>query len=87
MPVTEVELEYGINSGIRLKGVAASMVPIHEEHEARLERGINLETWMAMSMSEKALIVAVRRNRIAIQNIQSDTEVRHTKREMRTPRR
>lgn len=59
------------------------MVPVHEEHEARLERGIGLTEWSQMPLMEKAMIVANRRIRNAIANIQTDTEIRRAKRDAR----
>jgi len=66
-----------------LKALAGGLVPIHEEHEARLERNINLQDWASMDVYEKALIVANRRIRIAIQNQQAEAEVRDAKRKSR----
>lgn len=56
------------------------MVPIHEEQEARLERGIRLEEWGWMPMMEKAMLIAHRRIRIALANIQAEAEIRHAER-------
>lgn len=60
--------------------IGIDMVPLQEEHEARLERGISLELWMKMPMMEKALIVAIRRNRQAISNIHTEAEIRQAER-------
>ena len=81
-----MELEYGVGTGIRLSGVATGLVSVQEEHEARLERGIGLYDWGKMDLMEKALIVAVRRNRIAMQNIQTEAEIRKSEREMKRSR-
>lgn len=82
LPVTAIELEYGISAGIHLASIGgAEMVPIQEEHEARLERGIGLAEWSSMDLFEKALVIAVRRNRIAMQNIQTEAEIAKSKRE------
>lgn len=81
LPVTQVELEFGISSGIHLRSIGDGLIPFQEEHEARLERGITLGKWSKMNLIEKALIVAVRRNRIAMQNIQTEAEIRKTKQE------
>lgn len=56
------------------------MVPLHEEHEARLERGISLTIWSGMEMYEKALLIANRRIRIQIKNLQAEAEIRDAKR-------
>lgn len=53
---------------------------MHEEHEARLERGIPLATWSAMDVFEKALLIANRRIRIQIKNLQAEAEIRSAKR-------
>lgn len=86
VPVTQVELDHGIYTGIQLREIGADMVPLQEEHEARLERGITLDTWCRMPMLEKALIVAIRRNRIAIANIHTEAEISQSEREMKRKR-
>lgn len=78
--VTEVELEHGVSAGILWGGIAG-LVPVQEEHEARLERNIGLEEWGRMDTMEKALIIAARRNRIAIANIQTEAEIRKAERD------
>lgn len=57
------------------------MVPVQEEHEARLAYGIRLDNWMQMDVMEKALIVASRRNQIAMRNINSEAEINMAERE------
>lgn len=81
VPVTEIELDYGISAGIHLQSIGTDMVPLQEEHDARLERGIDLNTWCGMDVLEKALIVAHRRNRIAIQNLHTEAEIRKAERD------
>lgn len=61
-----------------LRSLAQELVPIQEEHEARLERGIFLERWDAMDIWEKALLIAVRRVRVAQANLQSEAEMRQS---------
>lgn len=78
--VTQVELTHGISAGIRLRVQVPGMVPIDEEHEARLERGIGLETWSSIDVMEKALIIAIRRVRIAKQNLQAEAEIEKARR-------
>lgn len=86
VPVTQIEIEHGVNAGIHLSVMAEGMVPIHEEHEARLERGIGLRMWEEMHYLEKALIVAHRRIRIAVKNLQSDAEINVMERKARKGR-
>ena len=80
LPVTAVELEYAVYSGAKLKILAEGMVPVFEEHEARLERGIGLEAWGAMPLHEKAMLIALRRTNIALQNLQNEAEIRDAER-------
>ena len=54
---------------------------LYEEHSARLERGIGLEAWGEMGEMEKALIVASRRTRIAIHNLQEEAQIEQSKRD------
>lgn len=78
LPVTQVEIENGISSGVKYDAFAG-LVPFYEEHAARLERGINLRDWSAMDVIEKALVVAHRRVTIAVRNLQGDAEARYLK--------
>lgn len=71
---------------MKLRAPARGLVPIYEEHETRLERGINIQDWMRISETEKALMVAVRRTHQAISNLQAEAEIRHTEREARKRR-
>lgn len=82
--MTEVELDHAIYSGAQLKRLTEGMVPLQEEHEARLERNLGLSEWAAMPRLDKAFIIAVRRNHFALQNIQSDVET--TQAEVRAKR-
>lgn len=71
-----MELEYGVSSGVRLRSLAEGLVPLYDEHIARLERGISIEDWGKMDSTEKALVIAARRIHIAMQNLQSEAEIR-----------
>lgn len=86
MPVTEVELDHGLSAGIRLQMIGIDMVPVQEEHESRLERGIGLEEWGRMPLFEKALVVASRRVRNAMQNIHTEAEIRQAERDAKKKR-
>lgn len=81
--VTRIELDYGVSAGIKLRSLGEGVVPLQEEHEARLERGIGLDAWMSMDVREKALIIAVRRVRGAIHNINTEVQIKHAQRTMR----
>lgn len=80
IPITQIEVDNGVSAGVQLKALGPGMVPIHEEHEARLGRGIGLEDWMNMDVFEKALVIANRRVRIAQGNLQADAEIKDAKR-------
>lgn len=86
IPITEIELDHGVNAGIHLQIIGVDMVPLQEEHEARLERGIGLTAWGAMPMMEKALVIANRRVRIAMQNIHTEAEIKQVERESKRKR-
>ncbi len=77
-PVSRIELEFGVNSGVNLRSYSGT-IPIYEEHEARLERGISLDGWDTMEEFEKALIVASRRIRLAMSNLQEEAQIRKSK--------
>jgi hypothetical protein len=85
-PVTEIQLEHGVSAGIHLRVLAEGLIPLYEEHEARLERGIRLKEWEEMDYIEKALIVAQRRIRNAAQNLQSEAEIKAMERKTRRKR-
>lgn len=87
VPVTKIELTNGINSGVRLNVLAHGLVPIFEEHEARLERNISIESWCNMHHIEKALIIANRRIRVATKNIQAEAEIEKMKQDSKKNRR
>lgn len=71
-----MELDHAVYSGVQQKSSGADLVTLQEEHEARLERGIGIHEWMGMDLWEKALLIASRRNRIAIANQQAEAEIR-----------
>lgn len=72
-----------MSAGIRLRSLGIGMIPLYEEHEARLERNIDLGQWERMEVDEKAFIVAMRRVRIAISNLQTEAEIRNAERKRR----
>jgi hypothetical protein len=57
------------------------MVPIYEEHSARLERNISIKDWYAMEAMERAMVVAVRRIDISMKNHQAEAEIAQSKRD------
>jgi len=79
VPVTRVELDHAVSAGVELKTLGADMVPLFEEHEARLLAGYRLEAWGSMDVMERALVVAQRRIRIAVENLQSEAQIKHAK--------
>jgi len=60
------------------------MVPLFDEHAARLEYGYSVTDWYAMEPMERALVVAIRRIDNAMKNLQAEAEIKHVKRN--TPR-
>lgn len=62
-----------------MRKLAGDLVPIYEEHAARLERGISLDVWSDMNEIEKALIIARRRIGIQMQNLQTEAEIHKAK--------
>jgi hypothetical protein len=81
-----VELEDPVYSGVKLKSLIEGMVPVYEEQAARAQRGISMETWAAMPLHEKAMIVALRRIEIAMANLHSEAEGRHLERKVKRSR-
>lgn len=79
MRVTEIELDHAVSSGAEMRTLGKGMVAVFEEHTARLERDICLEEWQAMDPFEKALIIAQRRIQIALENLQSEAQIKAAK--------
>lgn len=80
IPVTDVELDHAVYTGAELNLLVVGLVPIYEEHTARLERGYTLAVWETMDVMEKAMVIAQRRMRIALENIQAEAEIRQAQR-------
>lgn len=76
-----MELQNGISAGIQLRALGSGLVTLQEEHTTRLERGISIQAWADMPEMEKAMVVAVRRNTIAMRNLQTEAEIEQSKRE------
>lgn len=83
MLVSQAELPHGINPGIYLRRLNKNTIPLQEEHESRLERSISLDAWAQMDRMEKALVVASRRIRIAMKNLQAEEEIAKQERDAR----
>lgn len=79
--VTRIELDNAVSAGIQLGSLGPDMVPLFEEHSARLERGIGLDAWYKMEPMERAMIVAQRRLENAMKNLQAEAEIRKAKRD------
>lgn len=84
--ITRIELDHGVSAGIRLGSLGEDMVPLFEEHTARLERNIRLKDWYEMEPMERAMVVAVRRLDNAMKNHQAEAEIRHSKNKARRGR-
>lgn len=79
LPVTAIELDHAVRSGAELRSLSPGMVPLYEEHIARLEANVRLNDWQAMDEVEKALIIAARRIRIALENLQAEAQIKASK--------
>lgn len=74
--ITRVELDNYISAGVRWGSLDADMVPIFEEHAARLEKNYKLSEWYELDRMERAMIIAVRRIDIAAKNLQTEAEIK-----------
>lgn len=81
--ITRIELDHGVSAGVMWGSLGADMVPLFEEHSARLERDYTLTEWYALDTMERALVVAHRRIDMASKNLQSEAEIRDAKRKAR----
>jgi len=80
VPVTEIELDHAVASGAQLRLLGENLVPLYEEHTARLEAGLDLDRWQMLDPFEKALIIAQRRIRLALENLQAEAQIKAAKR-------
>lgn len=78
--ITRIELDNAVSAGVLWGSLGADMVPLFEEHSARLERDYTLAEWYALDRMERALVVAHRRIDMASRNLQSEAEIRDAKR-------
>lgn len=77
--VTRVELSDTVSAGIRWNAFDNGMVPFFEEHTIRLENHYSVEAWYALPAMERAICIARKRIDIAIQNLQSEAEIKRAK--------
>ena len=75
---TEIELDHGINSGVRLKSIGRGLIPVFEEHSVRIENHYSIDEWDTIPYMERAIIVAVARSKRAIANLQAEAEIRES---------
>lgn len=75
-------MDHGISANLWLSSFSPGLVPVYEEHSARLERGINLDSWANMQVEEKALIVAIRRTKRAEENLLAEAEIEKSERKV-----
>lgn len=59
------------------------MVPLFDEHAARLSHEISMEEWYAMDRTERAVIVAVWRIGKSMESLQSEAEIAQANRSAR----
>lgn len=64
-----------MSAGINLHSLGEGLVPVFEEHEARSEANKEMDEWYVMSPMARAFIVAQRRIRIAMKNLQAEAEI------------
>ena len=77
--ITSVEVENQVSAGIKWRSLGPDMVPIFEEHSARLERGYTLTAWYALEPMERAIVIAQRRLENASKNLHNDAQTAHAK--------
>lgn len=71
-----MESRHAVSPDVDLRNfLGFDCVSPYEEHTARLERGFTLTVWEATDPWEKALVVASRRVRLALENLQSDAQI------------
>ena len=79
--VTRIELNETVSAGIRWRSLGTDMVPIFEEHTARMERGYSIEAWYSLNPMERAIAVAQKRLENSMKNLQGEAEAKHAKKQ------
>lgn len=74
--ITKIELEHGISAGIGLQTWFEELIPPFEEHAARLEMRFTQAEWDGMDYWDKVIIVAHRRTRLAMHNLQEEAQIK-----------
>jgi hypothetical protein len=77
--ISDIEPENPISTGVMWRSYGNGLVPIYEEHSARLSKNIGIDVWMAMTGLERAFIIATRRIEMAIENQRAEAEIRKSK--------
>lgn len=78
--VTRIEPDHAVSAGIRWGSIADDMVPLFEEHAARIAANYSLAEWMALEPLERAMVIAVRRIENAMHALQTEAEIKDAKR-------
>lgn len=78
--ISRIELEHGVSSGIRLGSLAPDMVPLFDEHSARMASNKDMKEWYGMDRMERAMLVAVWRIDRSIKNHQAEAEIAQARR-------
>lgn len=78
--VSRIELDEAVSAGISWRTLGPGMVSIYEENVARHEAGILIDDWMAMGRTDKAMTIAIRRIKIASENLNGEAQVKAAKR-------
>jgi len=79
--ITRVEVERRVNAGISWRSLGEGMVPIFEEHSARVKRGYSLDAWYALDRMERAMVIAEIRIDGAMKNHYSEAEAKQARRD------
>ena len=80
VPLAKIELQEQVSAGIRLRSLGPDMVPLFEEHSARLERGYTIEAWYNLERMERAIIIAQRRLDNLVKAHHNEAEMKKIKR-------
>ena len=78
--VTEVELDHGVSAGIGLRSFGNGMVSVFEEQDVRIDNKMSLAEWDELPYMERVIIIATNRVKRSMKNLQSEAEIRESKR-------
>lgn len=61
-----------------MRSLAKGLIPVYEEHSARISNSMSLNEWDELPYMERAIIVAMYRIKNSIGNLKAEAEIRES---------